>query len=230
MNQNHDRNNNPGPANGAITSLAALSVALNKVDITAVAGRSGLPLMQFKSRENNGTWSFGQRRTIPENGSRWALNPLTYVWGYICFGDGGKVLGERLVSVSLPKPEVADLPDRGFPWQEQWGVNMKCLDGADAGTEVAFRTSTVGGIQALAGSITAVRDRLNGGQHDNKVSPIVRLEKDSYPHLDYGRIWYPLLTIVDWMSLDGPAPAPTPTETPPASPPPTEQPRRRRVA
>ena len=33
-----------------------------------------------------------------------------------------------------------------------------------------------------------------------------------------------MLTIVDWMSLSGPAPAPEP-----ASPPPAEQPRRRRV-
>ena len=53
-----------------------------------------------------------------------------------------------------------------------------------------------------------MRDRLNGGQHDGKVSPIVLLEKYSYPHPQYGRLWTPLLTIVDWMPLDGPAPAP----------------------
>jgi hypothetical protein len=212
----------------ASVSLAALVAALNNVDIAAVAGRSGLPLMQFKSREDNGTWSFGQRRTTPQNGSRWAINPTTYVWGYVCFGDKSKVLGERLVSVSQPKPEFADLPDKGFPWQEQWGVNMKCLDGADAGVEVVFKSTTVGGLQALAGSVAAVRDRLNGGQYDNNVSPIVLLEKDSYPHPEHGRIWYPLLTIVAWMPLSGPAPAPA--GTPPAAPPPAEQPRRRRVA
>ena len=49
-----------------------------------------------------------------------------------------------------------------------------------------------------------VRDRLNGGQHGGKVSPIVQLENDSYPHQQYGKIWIPVLTIVDWMSLDGP--------------------------
>ena len=53
----------------------------------------------------------------------------------------------------------------------------------------------------------------------------MQLEKDSYPHQQYGKIWIPVLTIVDWMPLDGPAPAPEP-----ASPPPAEQPRRRRVA
>ena len=169
---------------------------------------------------------FGQKRTIVEDGSRWAVNPLTFKWGYICFGDGNKVLGERLVPVSQPMPDVTELPDKGFQWQEQWAVNLKCIDGTDAGTEVVFKTTTVGGIQAVAGLIEAVRDRLNGGQHDGKVSPIVLLEKDSYQHPQYGKIWTPLLTIVDWMPLDGPAPAPSP---PPPSPPPAEQPRRRRV-
>ena len=36
----------------------------------------------------------------------------------------------------------------------------------------------------------------------------MQLEKDSYPHPQYGKIWTPMLTIVDWMPLDGPAPAP----------------------
>ena len=134
------------------------------------------------------------------------------------------MLGERLVSVSQEMPNPAELPDKGFPWQEQWAVNLKCLDGADAGTEVIYKPTTVGGIQAVAGLIEAVRDRLNSSQHDNKVSPIVLLEKDSYSHSQFGKQWTPTLTVVDWMPMNGPAPAPKP-----ASPPPTEQPRRRRV-
>jgi hypothetical protein len=88
-----------------------------------------------------------------------------------------------------------------------------------------FKPTTVGGIQSVASLIEEIRDRINGGQHDGKVSPIVLLKKDSYQHPQYGRVWTPRLDIVDWMTLGGPAPAPVPT-----SPPPTEQPRRRRVA
>ena len=55
-----------------------------------------------------------------------------------------------------------------------------------------------------------MRDRLNGGQHDGKVAPIVHLEKDSYPHPQYGKTWMPLLPIVDWMPLDGPPPVSAP--------------------
>jgi hypothetical protein len=214
----------PAPTGGALTSLQALGAALSKVDTLSIAGRSTIPMLQFK-REGSGTWLFGQKKTVVEDDSRWAINPLTFRWGYICFSDNKKVLGERLISVSQPKPEITELPDKGFPWSEQLAVSLKCIDGTDAGTEVVFKPTTVGGIQAVAALIDAVRDRL-AGEHGGKVVPIVHLEKDSYPHSQYGRVWTPLLTIVDWMALDGPAPAPTPAA---AAPPSVDQPRRRRV-
>jgi len=184
-----------------------------------------LPMLQFK-REGSGTWMFGQKKTVVEAGSRWAINPATFKWGHVCFGEANKAT-ECLVSVSQPMPAITELPDTGFPWQPQMTVNMKCVDGTDAGIEVVFKTATDGGIKAVVGLIEAVRDRLNSGAHDGKVAPICVLEKDSYPHTQYGRIWCPVFNIVDWMPLSGPAPAPTPASPPP---PPTEQPRRRRVA
>jgi hypothetical protein len=215
----------PTLTGGALTSLAALGATLNKVDTSSISGRSGHPMLQF-TREGDGRWSFGQRRTVVENNSRWATNPTTFKWGFICFNDANKVIGDRLVSVAQAKPNVAELPDLGFEWSEQWAVSLKCLDGADAGMEVVYKPTTVGGIQAVAGLIETVRDRLNAGEHGGKVAPIVLLEKSSYAHSQYGKVWTPLLTIVDWMPLEGPAPAPTPTT---AAPPPVDQPRRRRV-
>ena len=91
----------PAVSAGAVASLAALSAGLNTVDLGSVAGRSGLPMLQFK-REGDGTWMHGQRRTIVEDNSRWAVNPLTFKRGHICFGDGNKRLGERLTPVTLP--------------------------------------------------------------------------------------------------------------------------------
>jgi hypothetical protein len=221
-------------AGGALTTLAALSTALNSIDTSTVVGRSTLPILQFK-REDNGSWSYGQRRTVVEDGSHWAPNPMSFRWGYICFNDANKVIGEHLVNVAKPKPDLTTLPDKGFEWSEQWAVNMKCISGADAGVEVAFKPTTVGGIQFVAGLIEAVRDRLNSGQHDNKIVPIVLLQKDSYQHAQYGRVWTPQFAIVDWMSLSGPAPAPEPAAPPSAPLPansntaPPGQPRRRRV-
>jgi hypothetical protein len=243
----HDRDNNhandngdherpggkqvaPAPAGGALTSLAALQTALANVNTAAIIGRTGKPMMLFKSREN-GTWMFGQRKTVPEPDSKWAINPTTFKWGYICFSDAKKVLDEQMVPVSQPKPLITAMPDLEFPWQEQWSVEMKCLNGADAGVEVVFKANTIGTIQAIVIALDMVRDRLNGGQHDGKIVPIVLLEKDSYQHSQHGKVWFPVLNTVDWMSLDGPAPAPAPAPEP--APAPTssavEQPRRRRV-
>ena len=212
------------PAGGALASIASLAAALANVPIGI--GRTGLPMMLFKSREDGGTWGFGQRRTIPEEGSRWAVNPLTIQWGCISFGDGNKVVGERLVPITQPKPLIADMPDTTFPWQEEWSVNMKCLDGADAGVEVIFKATTDGAIKAIVLLVDELRNRLNGNQHNGKIVPIALLEKDGYQHPKHGPTAIPVLTIVDWMPLDGPAPTPAPVEPTP----PVDQPRRRRVA
>jgi hypothetical protein len=82
---------------------------------------------------------------------------------------------------------------------------MKCLDGADAGTEVIFKANTDGGIKTIVMLVDLLRDRINGGQHDGKIVPIALLEKDSYQHSQHGRVWIPVLNTIDWMSLDGPA-------------------------
>jgi len=220
----------PAPAGGALTSLAALQTALAKVNTAAIIGRTGLPMLLFK-REGSGTWGYGQKRTIPEEGSKWAVNPMTFKYGYICFNDANKVVGEHLVSVSQPKPLITDMQDVGFPWQEQWAVNLKCLSGADAGVEVVFKATTDGGIKAVVLMVDLIRDRINSDQHDGRIVPIVLLEKDSYQHSQYGKVWFPVLNTVDWMSLDGPAPPRgpgMPSDNP--APAPAEQPRRRRVA
>lgn len=238
---NPDPDNNSGPANdndngravapapqtGALASaaLTALAAMFKTVDTSTLGSRPLHPMLLFRSREG-GVWAFGQRRTIPEPDSLWAVNPASYQWGWVCWADNNKVLGEKLVSIGEPLPDVTKLPDRGRPWQEAMAVNMKCVSGVDADTEVVFKTNTVGGRGELLQLIEEVRGRFDR-QHDGKVVPVVRLENSSYPHPQFGKTFIPVMPIEDWMLQDGPAPAPKPTAPPP--PPPPEQPRRRRV-
>jgi hypothetical protein len=213
-------------------SLTTLDAALNNVVRSATVGRSSKPILSFRSREE-GIWTIGQKGTVVDEGSTVAVNLASLMHGYICFSDDNKVLGERLVPASQPKPLVTELPDLGFPWQEQLAVDMKFIDGAYAGSEVTYKPTTVGGRDDLLGVIDTTLNVIRGGQHDGKTVPVVRLERDSYQHAKYGRVWVPLLTITSWMSPEGPAPAsaPPPLPRPPApAAAAVEQPRRRRLA
>jgi len=236
----------PAPARGALASLAALGAKLNAVNTTSITGRTGKPMLLFKSREGVGTWGYGQKRVIPEPGSKWAINPMMFMWGYVAF-DGNKKVGEHMVPVTQTKPLITELAE-GLQWQEQWSVEMKCLDGADAGVEVVHKANTEGTLSALVGMFERTRDKINDElskqendpayKLDDKIAPIVLLERDSYTNREWGKTNIPLLTFVGWMSLDGPTPASKPEPDPepkspgPASGPqsPPEQPRRRRVA
>jgi hypothetical protein len=217
----------PPSKTGALISLADLQTTLNRVDTTSVVGRSGKPMLSFRSREEGGVWTYGQKHTLLEPGTGVAVNPLTFMWGHIAFNDNNRPT-ERLVSVALPKPDLADLPE-GHDWNEQWAVDCKLVTGPDAGLELTYKATTVGGIQAIAGLVDLVRDRLNSGAHSGNIVPVVALNKDSYPRPPYGRIPIPVLTVIGWMALDGPEPAP-PIKPPSAAPAaPSEPPRRRRV-
>jgi hypothetical protein len=104
------------PAIGAIATLSDLHNALAKVDTAVVAGRSTRPMMQYKSREQ--VFTFGQKATVVEEGTRWVINPMSLKWGQICFDRGSdKKPTEQIVSVALLKPDVTKLPDLGAPWQ-----------------------------------------------------------------------------------------------------------------
>jgi len=235
----------PAPAGGALASIEALAAGLAQVSTAAYVGRTGLPMLLFKSRENSGSWTIGQKRMVPEVDSRWAVNPFTFEWGFISFGDNKKVAGKQMVSVTKPKPEFAKLPDTGFPWQEQWSVHMKCLNGADAGLQAIHKANTDGALKNIVLLFDQIRQQIDKEMNerkqdrkpvrDSKIVAITLLEKDGYQHPKHGPTAIPVTNAIDWTTLDGPAPKPAPAEpTPPSGSSSgsatADQPRRRRVA
>lgn len=164
------------------------------------------PLLKFSTNEGN-IWMYGQDGVEVEEGSLWAVNPLSFEHGYVCWKDS-KIVGEHMVPAGVATPNASSFEDhgpdsRGKPtrWDAQMSIMLKCISGEDAGTEVKYSTSTKGGVSAIKALSKAVGMQINSGSAD--VVPVVVLDKDYYTHKEYGKIYTPKLTVDKWMGMDG---------------------------
>jgi hypothetical protein len=231
-NGDHDREGKaiapaPAPTAGtlATVSLAALTTVFAKVSTSSIVGRSGFPMMLFKARTNDGTWMYGRKQIVPEEGGLWVVDIASFRYGWVCFNAGNDNKPEELmVSVSKPMPVRPD-----HDWQQQWTVQLKCCSGADAGVQVEYKATNQGCLDAIGGLFETIRERLIAGQHGGNACPVLVLEHSHYMHPQYGRTGIPVMRIVDWVPVEGPQPAPSPTP-PPANNNSNQPPRRRRVA
>ena len=179
-----------------LPSVQSLSTALRALEKDV--GPSGIVILKM---DKTGHWVFGADQTEIEDGSTWAVNPFSFVHGYIAWGDG-EVLAEKMVSVSEPLPNIDVAPPGAKKgWETQVGMSLKCLTGDDQGMEARYTTTSVGGkrsVQTLALAIAAQVEK-----DQSKPVPVVRLKKDHYTHKSYGKIFTPVFEVVEWASMDG---------------------------
>ena len=176
--------------------VSSLSVALRQLEKDV--GPAGSVILKMDKR---GDWVFGADQTEVDDGTLWAVNPFSFVHGYIAWGDG-EVLGEKMVSVSQPLPEMEAAPagaKRG--WETQVGMSLKCISGPDNGLEVRYNVTSVGGKRAVQGLAVAIAQQVESDQ--TKPVPVVMLKRDHYTHKSYGKIYTPVFEVQEWMSMDG---------------------------
>lgn len=176
--------------------VSSLSVALRQLEKDV--GPAGSVILKMDKR---GDWVFGADQTEVDDGTLWAVNPFSFVHGFIAWGDG-EVLGEKMVSVSQPLPEMEPAPagaKRG--WETQVGMSLKCISGPDNGLEVRYNVTSVGGKRAVQGLAVAIAQQVESDQ--NKPVPVVTLKRDHYTHKSYGKIYTPVFEVQEWMSMDG---------------------------
>jgi hypothetical protein len=182
-----------GNSNLPVANLAATLRAVNVSDPTG-----GTVILKM---DKTGHWVFGADQTEVEDGSTWAINPFSFVHGYIAWGDG-EVLGEKMVPVSSPLPEMDVSPagaKRG--WEIQIGMSLKCLDGEDTGMEARYATTSVGGKRSTQALVLAIAAQVDADQ--SKPVPVVVLKKEHYQHKSYGRIFSPVFEVQKWIGMDG---------------------------
>ena len=200
-----------------LPSVVSLSTALRTIANDVSASTTAIIKM-----DRTGHWVFGADQTEAEEDSRWAVNPFSFVHGFIAWGDG-EVLAEKLVSVTEPLPELEPAPPGAKKgWEPQTGLSLKCISGDDAGMEARFTTTSVGGRKAVQALAVAVATQVD--KDKEKPVAIVKLGKDHYTHKSYGRIYTPVFEVLEWVSMNGDESA----ETEEAAPAPTG--RRRRAA
>jgi hypothetical protein len=189
-----------------LPSVKSLATALRTIDTNGGAGGGGAVILKM---DKTGHWVFGIDQTEIESDSTWAVNPFSFVHGYIAWGgvdtpSAGTVLGEKMVSVSQPLPELEPAPQHAtMGWQTQVGMSMKCLSGEDEGMEVRYTAISHGGKKAVQALAVAIATQVEKDQ--SKPVPVVELGKEHYTHKSYGRIFTPVFKVVEWVGMDGDA-------------------------
>ena len=183
-----------------LPSVKSLATALRTIE-TDVGGAGTVIIKMDKT----GHWVFGADQTEIEDDSTWAVNPFSFVHGYIAWGDG-EVLAEKMGSVSQPLPELEPAPPGAKKgWETQVGMSIKCLDGEDKGMEARYTTTSVGGKKAVQALAVAIATQVEKDQ--SKPVPVVELGKEHYTHKSYGRIYTPIFKVLEWVGMDGEAAA-----------------------
>lgn len=183
-----------------LPSVQSLSTALRALENDVAS--AGVAILKM---DKTGHWVYGADQTEVEDDATWAINPFSFTHGFIAWGDG-EVLGEKMVSVSQPLPELDTAPNgakRG--WETQIGMSLKCLNGEDEGLEARFSTTSVGGKRSIQALAVAIANQVEKDQ--TKPVPVVTLGSEHYQHKSYGRIYTPIFEVKEWIAMDGGASA-----------------------
>ena len=191
-----------------LPSVRDVVAHMRKVDVEIGSGNAILKL------DKSGTWIYGAEEVEVQEGSQWAVDPLSFTHGFIAWGEG-EVLGEKMVPIYQDLPATGEAPDGARKgWEMQVGAFLKCLTGDDTGLIVTYNTTSYGGKRAIQTLLKAIADQVD--EDEAKPVPVVLLKSDSYKHKQYGKVFNPLIEVVKWVSLEPkgkPAlPAPEPEE------------------
>lgn len=186
-----------------LPSAQSLSAALRSIETEVT-----MPMVIIRM-DKTGHWVFGADSTEVAKDTLWAVNPYSFVHGYIAWGEG-VLLGEKMAPIGDPLPELEPVPAGcQAGWQPQVGFSLKCLSGDDAGMEARYSVTSIGGKRAVHKLALSVADQVD--KDDKNIVAVVKLGSDHYQHVKYGRTYVPVFEMVKWISMDGNDEAAEPT-------------------
>ena len=158
-----------------LPAVATLSTALRTLE-------SAAPMQSvILKMDKTGHWVFGADQTEVEPDTTWAVNPFSFIHGFIAWGEG-EVLAEKMAPVTQPLPEIdAAPPNAKKGWEMQVGFSVKCLSGEDEGMEARYTTTSVGGKRGVQTLAIAIANQVE--KDATKPVPIIKLGKIGRAHV-----------------------------------------------
>ena len=187
--------------NAGLPSVGDLTSALRRVETTSEVSSEGV----FLKMDRTGHWCFGAEQTEIEEGSQWAVNPFSFVHGFIAWGAEktpahGTLLGEVMAPITQPLPEHGPTPEHCEGWKVQIGCSVKCVSGEDKGVNARVSFTSLGGKKALSALGLAIATQVE--KDPTKLVPIVLFKSEFYMHKQYKKTFVPIINIVDWVAMD----------------------------
>ncbi len=174
----------------------------------------------------NGEYLFGVEDDVIPLGTRFVANMPGLRVGWKRWA-GGRVTDDLLdlLADAVPPRRRNDLGDldQGLwelddkkqprdPWQF---TNELTLRGVETGDEFVFATSSKGGLGAI-GELCKAYGKLY--RQKPGLLPVIELGHDHYAHKVYGKTYFPVLKLVDWVLDAADQPVDAPTVAPPPAP------------
>ena len=180
--------------------VAKIAAGIGKSQIGAGAGGGGQILLRLVT----GKWLFGQGNDEVQHGSSWLVNITTFKHGDVTWFES-QLVDEYMVDMWSDTRPLPPTHATGASPKQQMSVEMKCMNGEDAGLQVLYKISSLGGTAALFDLKEAVRRRVDefGPEHPY-LFPVIELGFTSYPNKRFGGTTYnPVLKRTGWADING---------------------------
>ena len=152
-----------------------------------------------------GEWVYGAEETEVSHDSVFVIDPMSYSQGYVAWSADGELIAEEMAVAGQPPITVAGLPPLSSgSWSPQVAFALKGIEGDQDGIQVLYKTSSQGGKEAIAELLAKIIARGRAGETD--CCPVVILDNSDYKHKKFGKIFKPVLTVDEWLSVPTSAP------------------------
>jgi hypothetical protein len=176
-----------------------IAAGIARSHVGSAGGGRGQTLLRLMT---SGAWVFGQSNDAVQQGSSWLGNIASLKHGYCCWHES-QLIDEVMVEMWTDAPVMPLTHACGAVYKPQLSIELKCLDGADAGVQVLYKSSSYGGTAALFELKEKIRNRVQtvGGEY---LFPVIELGSTSYANKKHGGTTYnPVLAITGWADING---------------------------